>query len=374
MGNWWDTPQYAARKAGAGKGVVRKPNNSSANAVEHAMGYGNKSQPQDNGGYLSSNSAMPDGVGTPDYAALARAIYEPSLDYLDSQSSQAKSRNRNNDAALRDMYGGLVKSIRGDASNISNNYNGSIGEVANGTRQAVGAVDNTYDQSANEMMAMLKHLGIEAAAPDTLRQNTRDEAFFKNMISTQGKSVADMLRSQRAGALEYNTAQSNISRQSGVDARAQNKLSLEDTLNQIMGRKADLETQINGQAASMQQSATDSMLKQMQAQQDDQMKQARLALDTAKFQASQTQANQPKPMNDPWTKLAQMAGTLYPNQEASGNALAAVRDTVTAASRNGQNFASPNDFINAVLARNPRANDSAQLTQLASYLFQQLYG
>lgn len=372
MGNWWDTPAYTAAQAKQGIGVKKKSSvnySGSANAAEHDLMQAKAAQANqaastvpDNGGYLSSNI---------DYQKLASSIYEPSLDYLDTQAAQAKSRNAKNDKDIASMYAGLVKSIQGDASGIAGNYNDSINQVAQGTKSAVGAIDQTYDSSAAEQEAMLRRLGIQAAAPDTLAQNTKDEAFFKNMASQSGKSVADMLASERAGALEYNTSQANISKQTGVDAQARNKLSLEDVLSQIMGRRADLNTQINSQAASMQSDATNQLLKAQSDQQDQEMKQARLALDTAKFQASNTQKAQAN-NKDPWANVAALAQQLYPGGDynhGSGPAIRAIQDTV----RLGQKPLDLNDFIQMVMQRNPNAHDKNQLAQLATAAYQGLY-
>jgi len=373
MANWWDTPAYAAKQASMGSGFKVTPKNAKG---APAQGYnksvidaikarnGAPTSDQDAfGGYLSGNI---------DYTKAARDIYEPSLDYLDDQAGAAKARNAKNDRDIASMYAGLVKSIQGDASGIAGNYNDSINQVGQGTKAAVGAIDRTYDTSAAEQEAMLRRLGIQAAAPDVLAQGTRDESFFKNMASQSGKSVADMLAAERAGALEYNTSQANISKQTGVDARAKNKLSLEDVLSQIMGRRADLETQINSQAANMQSSATEQLLKAQSDAQDQDMKQARLALDTAKFQASNSQSQQQN-NKDPWANVSLLAQQLYPGgdyEHGSGPAIRAIQDTVRLSS-------APldlNDFIQQVMKRNPGAHDKNQLAQLATAAYQGLYG
>jgi hypothetical protein len=329
----------------------------------------------DLGGYLSANNA---GARATDYSALARQIYEPSLDYLDSQSAAAKKRNAANDASLAQMFGAGVKDIRGQSKGIKKNYQDIIAQIANGTGAAVGAIDNTYDESANEQMEMLKHLGIQAAAPDTLKQNTRDEAFFKNLASSSGKSVADMLGANEASALDFNTAQGNITQQSGLDARANNKLSLEDTLNQIMGQRSGLETQINQDAQKMQESATDTLLKNMQMQQDQankdrdyELQAADRQLNLAKFQTD-TKGAQQKGM-DPMGIMS-LAAQLYPNPQAQGNAVKAIQDTLARGNFPMGKPQSAIEFIRAVLDRNKGANDANQLQQLAAAAYQSLFG
>jgi hypothetical protein len=392
MSNWWETAAYASKQA-AGRARMAPPggdNNGSANAAEYRLGLTKPAArpSSDNSGYQSSNSYT--GMPAPkevDYQELARQIYEPSLDYLDSQSAAAKKRNAANDSQLAAMFGAGVKDIRGQAGGIKKNYKDIIGQVAQGTGAAVGAVDRTYDASANELAQMLQHLGIQAAAPDALAQNTRDESFFKNMASASGKSVADMLQANEASSLDFNTAQGNITRQSGLDARANNKLNLEDTLNQIMGQRSGLETQINQQAQSMQSSATDQLLKQMEAAQQQANKgreldisQGNLMLNTSKFQASSAKDAANKKDPNPWASVSQLADQLYPGgnaQHGSGPAVQAIMDTVSrynGFTGPGHQPASEMEFIRAVLERNKGAGDANQLQQLAAVAYKNLFG
>lgn len=383
--NWWDTPAYAAIKAVSGSGVLAKPvgnNNGSANASEYALGLTKSAPRTSSAGSTTPRTPSQSPPPTVDYNALARQIYEPSLDYLGTQEKISTSRNKANDAQLASMYNNLVNSIAGDTRTINADYGKSISDVARGTRAAVDSIGNIYSKSAAEQAAMLKMLGIQAAAPDTLAPNARDKAFFQSMASTSGKSVADMLISNRATGQEYNTAQKNIARQTGVDARASNKLKLQDTLNQIMGQRANLETTINSQAQQMQANAIKQLQSQLAAQEQQAnsdrnfaMQQARLALDTSKFKVSSSAANATPAAKDPWGKLEQLASTLYPNQVATGNAVKAIQDTVTQAASSGQyTWQSPVEFINAVLSRNRGAKDSKQLMQLATYAYQQMFG
>lgn len=332
------------------------------------------------------------GPDTVDYAAMAAKIYQPNLDFLTGQEKLAQQRNVANDKSLAGMYAGLVNDIGRSAKGIAQNYDQGAASVGQAAAQTDASINNTYDQSAAEQAAMLKHLGIEAAAPDTLKQNTRDEAFFKGLIDTNANSVKNMLAQQKAGALEYNTAQQNISRQSGADARATNKLNLEDTLQQILGQKANLQTQIGQEAVSMQNSAASNLMKQMQMAQQQanadraaQDREAQLMLNKSKFEADQKNAANSQANSwskDPWVNIQNAASKLYPDTHVdvksgrtpSQNAVKAIMDTVQYASQNGQTFASPNEFIHAVLTRNRGANDAPQLTQLATLLYQQMYG
>lgn len=319
-----------------------------------------------------------------DYQSEAAKIYQPAMDYLNKQTNEARGNASKNDTNLKNMYAGLVGNIQRQRGQINSDYNGAIGSVGKSTQAGVNSIDQTYDNAANEQMAMLKQLGIEAAAPDTLKDNTRDEAFFKSMLQAGGKSTQDMLKAGQTSSLEYNRDQANISRQSGVDARADNKLGLQQILGQFGGQKVDLQTQIMQQASKMQGDAIQQQIEQQkaasQSMQDErnwEMQQARLALDTSKFKASQIQSSQPQPTKytDPWGKGGQLAEQLYDgNRTAAENAVAAVRDAIKTSGAAVNTWQNPNDLVRAVLDRNRGAHDVTQLTALATYLYKEIFG
>lgn len=365
------------------------------------------------------------------YQREAKKIYQPTLDYLTGQGKQARTRSTANDRALSSMYGGLAANIQGQDRAINAQYAGAKNSVNTATEQGVNAVDQNYDSAAREQAAMMKQLGIQAAAPDVLKEGTNDEAFFKSLMQSSGNAANTMLEENRVSEQDFNRAQANISRQSGADARSENRLQLGDILSQIGGKKADIMTTVNQQAASMQSAAVEQRLEaQKQAaaalQQDRQfamqqanyglqaqtaaqnynlqqqrfaldagdrsadndMAQARLALDTAKFETGSQEADRQYKLAlqklatggsaatpvDAWGKGAELATKLYGgNQQAAGNAIAAVRDAIAANGDAASQWKNPNDLVRAVLKRNPGATDVTQLTSLATYLFQQIF-
>lgn len=104
----------------------------------------------------------------------------------------------------------------------------------------------------------------------------------------------------------------------------------------------------------------------------------------ARIQAAQLYANSRSGAQnkvDPWTQAESLASTLYPNTQAAGNAVNAIRDTVLANQANGTQFpkfTSPAQFIQAVAARNKNAfkpgGDGPQLAKLATMLYKNIYG
>jgi hypothetical protein len=364
-----------------------------------------------------------------DYQAEARKIYEPTLDYLNTQDKRVRTRATNNDKALNNLFSGLANDIEGQASDINRQYGQAVGTVRNATKQGKAAVSQNYDAAAAEQARMMKSLGIEAAAPDVLKQGTSDEAFFQSLIQSAGTGSEQFLTSENQGALDYNRAQAGITRQEGAQARTDNRAQLGDILGQLAGKKVDLRQTINEQAASMQQAAAAQQLEAqkqaaaalqqdrqfamqqanfglqqqqfglqqqnaqanfMNTQQDNEMNQARLMLDTSKFENQTAEQNRAYQLAlqklaqtgtktaapvDPWGKGAQLAESLYGgNRTAASNAIQAVRDAIAANGETASTWRNPNDLVRAVLKRNPGANDVTQLTSLATYLFKEIFG
>lgn len=342
-----------------------------------------------------------------DYQAEAAKIYKPSMDFLNSQIGSTKKQARTADIALRNMYHGLTRDIGAQAKTINQQYGGSINQIKAATSQGQKSVKRTYDTAENEQAAMLKRLGIQAAAPDTLTPLTRDEAFFQSLIGSSGGANQQQLVQNRQASQDFNTAQRNIAGQTGAEARSDNQLVLQQLLADIGGRKADLSTTINQQAQSMQQSAAQQQLEaqknamaalnadrsyQLQSSNLD-LAQGRFALDTSKFEASQVDAERNYKLAlqklaqqgsgastklsapDSWGKASQLASQLYNgNQTAASNALQAVRDAIARNPDTVNTWKNPNDLVRAVLKRNPGANDVGQLTSLATFIYQQLFG
>jgi hypothetical protein len=305
------------------------------------------------------------------------------------------------------MYEALVGDINAQQPVIQQNYDSAIAnqnQITSGAKQAVGS---NYANSQAQQMAMLKQLGIEAAAPETLQTGQDSQAFFQSLLDTSGAGYDQFLNSQRVAAQDFNTAQSNIAAQTGTNARADLQMQLQDILAQYGGKRADLQTQINQQAVEMQSGAAKALLDQaklmldaVRYNNDDQMDQANLKLNydrlaqeqeaargnlearLAEIQqraAEQTaKANAPaKPPSNPWGNAALIADQLYNNDTAEANALRAIQDTIRLYP-SVMNDSDSSDLLNKVLSRvSPTGKptgqgDTAALQTLVDYIYKQL--
>lgn len=412
----------AARKAIAARAKTKskpaapkKTSAASSSGGSLSGGFGGSS-PSSFGGGSTGGSYLDIFKNTPqddktlaDYMADANKIYKPSLDYLNQQKTDATKRAGVYDTNLQKMYSALVGDINAQQPVIANNYNNAINQqdqITNTSKQAVG---NNFQNAQSQQMDMLRQLGVEAAAPDTLQTGQNSQAFFQSLLDSSGAGYDSFLNSQKVASQDFNTAQSNIANQTGVNARADLQMGLQDLLGQLAGKGADLQTQVNQQAVSMQSGAAQAMLEQQKAMLDAMYKQdqtnlgignldlrgqqlaldrikaangdenakARLELDAAKFEATPPKtAATPKLPSDPWGDASAIANSIYGNKTSAGSAIKAIQDAIRAKGKPN----SADELLNTVLTRvSPTGRptgggDTANLQRLVDYLYGKLYG
>lgn len=313
-----------------------------------------------------------------DYLAMARQMFAPQTSYLDKQAQDAQRRGAENDRFVSGMYGQTVKDILGMAGGISKNFNQGRNEAGAAYNQAMGSVNNTFNRSRDESMEILKRLGIEQAAPETLEQNAGDKAFIQSILAANNQGTQNMLTGMKQGALTFNKEQGNITRQAGAEARTNMKRGLEDVLARIAGSRADVEGQINQQRFSLQ---SDAQKQAQQAQSDAysrfkderdfnyQLGKDRADLDLKRLSMS----GQDEGATDPLGKVYSLANQVYGNPQSASNAVRLVSEALSEG--NPTNAA---QFIQQVMNRAHRANgqvnDEANLQRLAVMMFNEMYG
>lgn len=313
-----------------------------------------------------------------DYMAMAKQMFAPQTGYLDQQARQAQQRGGENDKFVAGMYGQTVKDILGMAGGIKGNFDQGRNEAGAAYNQAMGSVNKTYDQSRDSSLEILKRLGIEQAAPETLEQNAGDKSFIQSILAANNQGTQNMLTGMKQGALTFNKEQGNITRQAGAEARTNMRRGLEDVLAKIAGTKADLQSQIGQQAWSMQ---SDAQKQAQQAQSDaysrykDErdfnytMGKDRADLDLKRLAMS----GQDKGATDPLGKVYSLANQVYGNPQSASNAVRLVSEALSEG--NPTNAA---QFIQQVMNRahraNAQVNDEANLQRLAAMMFNEMYG
>ena len=313
-----------------------------------------------------------------DYMAMARQMFAPQTQYLDAQAEAARKRGAQNDRQVAGYYNQTVKDILGMAGGIKQNYASGRNQVGAAYNQALGSVGQAYDKSRDDQLAILKRLGIEQAAPETLEQNAGDRAFIQSVLAANNQGNQNMLTQMGAAAGTFNTEQGNITRQAGAEARTGLKRQMEDILAQIAGKKADVEGQINQQRFSLE---SDAQKAQREAEQnaygrykDERDFNYRVANDKATLDLRRMgMAGEDKGATDPLGKVYALANTIYGNPQSGSNAVRLISEAL-----GESNPTTAAQFIQAVMSRahraNPVVNDEANLQRLAALMFNEMYG
>lgn len=320
-----------------------------------------------------------------EYLKQAQQIYAPQLDFLNQQASQTQSQAKSSKTALNALYGSLAADILKQQPGIKTNYGQGISGVNDAYLQGIAGIDQMYNQSRDSQLAILKQLGIEQAAPNTLQDNANGRTFIESIMRANQQGTSNALRQMLQADLGFNRETSNTARLEGANQSSMIDRQLMDILNQIAGKRADVMGQVNQTASGMQSEAAKLAQAAAEAQQRQQNWQDEFNLKIAeqklKYEAQQKQDTSKL---DPGSQVNQLALQLYGNPQAAGNAVAALRDAWARDREMGGKISgaitSPIDLYNEVMARLIEANgekartEGGKLSQLADLMYGLLHG
>lgn len=175
---------------------------------------------------VDSNSLMKQAI------AAASAQYDPIIANLRGAESLAQTRANRNKTALGEMFSQLSDSLQGDIPAVQQNYaqtKQNTQQAYNDLNQKIGA---TYQQAQADQEAMLKRLGIEAAAPDIMAKQAADKTFFENSANQEAQTAQTALDTEQRGNTEYTRRGSEIARTEGTQRQADLMSQLQDLLSQ----------------------------------------------------------------------------------------------------------------------------------------------
>lgn len=320
-----------------------------------------------------------------EYLKQAQQIYAPQFDFLDQQAASTKKQAGTSKSELTALYNALSKDILAQQPGINKNYATGIGGVNSAYSQGIGDINQMYDTSRDSQMAILKQLGIEQAAPNILQDNANGRTFIEQIMKANQQGTTNAMRQMNQADLSFNRETANSARFEGANQRGNIDRQLLDILNQIAGKRADVQVGVNNTASSMQSEAAKLAQQAAEAQQRQQNWQdefnLRIAEDAAKQQAAK---QQDVTKLDPMSQVNNLALQLYGNPQAAGNAVAALMDAWSADRRTGGevsgNITNPIDLYDEVMARLVKANgnraktEGGKLSQLAAQLYGLLNG
>lgn len=178
--------------------------------------------------------------------AAAGAQYDPVIAQLRSQETSAKNRANQNKVNLGAMFNQLSDSLQGDIPAIQQNFTQSKQQTQQSYDDLSSKINNTYTQTQADQEAMLKRLGIEAAAPDVMGQQFKDKAFFENSAAREGQTAQTALDTEERGNTEYTRRGSELARTEGTQRQA-------DLMGQLENLLQSFESQIGANEAAKSQ-------------------------------------------------------------------------------------------------------------------------
>lgn len=195
------------------------------------------------------------------------AQFDPMMSALQREmDTRTKRGNRSMDTA-RDMYGSLSKDYLSQLPELTEQFAAEDQAVQQRYDGAQNSLRAEYNQNADEQDALLKKLGISAAAPDASQQAREDQAYFQNQFELSQQQDQGAVNDQQNAQMSYQRNLGNTAKMAGENLAQDIGTELADFLNQAGGQMTDL----RGQKGA----ALNALLSQMQMQDSQRVEQQR---------------------------------------------------------------------------------------------------
>lgn len=199
--------------------------------------------------------------------AQVAAQYNPIIQGLIQQRGATRRRGERGQRQVGRMFGALSRNLKGEIPDIQEFYEEEERDFNRGRRRLDRSIDQGYDEIQADQEALLKRLGIEAAAPDVFDDQMADEGFFQELSKEEAQTGREMLGEQRRGDVGFTRRGSQIARMEGRSRQA-------DIANQIMEAMAAYDQQIGSQRAAKSAAYTSALGELQQQMQQDAMQRA----------------------------------------------------------------------------------------------------
>lgn len=336
---------------------------------------------------------------------VGQANYKAAQDNVDTIDTTAKNAINANYEASRNSQADTLKRLGIEAAAPATMQPGvadqgyytsaqdSRGAATKRFLNSESAASSDYTNAQANISAQTgvdKQAGVARDLQGLLGQLSGKKADVQSSISSQTialKGASDDRKAAQAKSdNEMAMAQQKLNSDTAI-AKAKNALAAATSQKDYDLKYKQLQATIdNNQAGSLlgqakltsedKRAAAANALKASSGNADRKLKSQEIVARAAQQAADRAAKNAPKVSPDAWASSAELANRIYPNRQAAGNAVKAIRDTVIA--NKGVKFASAGDFIQAMVKRNPQANhaggDMPQLTQLATQIYKSIYG
>lgn len=168
--------------------------------------------------------------------AAASAQYDPVIAGLRNQATQATSRGERNQRDVVSAFNQLSDSLHGDLPGIQQNYDQTQQRTGQEYTNLQNSIRDQYASSQADQEALYKRLNIQAAAPDVIPNQQRDQNYFIDRAKTDAQTQQSALTQERQGAVDYTNRGSQMARTEGTQRSSDIMVQLTDLLNQYNGQ------------------------------------------------------------------------------------------------------------------------------------------
>ncbi len=187
----------------------------------------------------------------------AGAQFDPLIAELRGQISATTNRAHHNEGQAKQMYGDLAKDIASQMPQITAQMSQASQDATNRYDQTSAALQGEYNKQAENQAAILKKLGIQAAAPEASQQAMDDQAYFQNENKADKASALSLLQEMKNADVSYNQQSADNTRLAGVNTAQDIGSQLENYLQQanskLSGLQAGRDSAIQSALAQLQQ-------------------------------------------------------------------------------------------------------------------------
>lgn len=255
-------------------------------------------------------------ISVKDMSALARSIigknYAPVLAGYDTMTSNANTQANTAEVQTAGLYDKYLKDIAGSAAAQGQQYDQSSADAGTrGTALQAQMGQNMSDANSG-VAAELGKLGIQAAAPANLQQNSNDTLAAQNNAAQETAAQQQYYGQQKQSQSDYMRSYGNTAEGAGISAQSDIKSQLanllaqigmnkQGTLTQMANASTDLASSKEQQDLAMQQANAGYSIQGQQANND--LTQQGYVNNTTRYQNMLENANSLDQSNLAWANL-----------------------------------------------------------------------
>jgi len=226
------------------------------------------------------------------------AQFDPMIAMLKSQMGQKTERANRGAGEAREMYGALSKDFLNQIPQMTQQFAAEDAETNRRYDSAQQQLQQQYQGQQQQQNALLRQLGIQAAAPDASQRSMEDQSYFQGQMETDQQQALNAMNQQQMAAQNYQRNLGDTTRVAGENTAQDIGRMLEEYLDQANQQMGGLQAQRGSALSSllqqMQTQSADRAAKEEQQQFENLLNMSRFQLDAAK--AAQQASGSPQDM------------------------------------------------------------------------------